>query len=218
MDYSTIKVNEIYSEGGDFIELTNVGPAAVDVSDWVSGASKNAVLRYEPGTSMNATDEWSLNALLPVLGANLGLEGITWIPDSYLTEGGFVDQGTSAAYDPDDYAHHGDGLVATVDPRLLTNAGPAGAMDVAWEPETERLWVLCDDSCDGVTVSMELDAEGAFAVAHGYDRPLCAVGHGAVHGDPAGAGADRGAEPRKASRPGGSGSPSVASTARSRQS
>lgn len=66
MDYSTIKVNEIYSEGGDFIELTNVGPAAVDVSDWVSGASKNAVLRYEPGTSMNATDEWSLNALLPV--------------------------------------------------------------------------------------------------------------------------------------------------------
>ena len=172
---------------------------ATERDNSVSGVSKNAVLRYEPGTSVNATDEWDLNGLLPTLGANLGLEGITWIPDGDLVAGGFVDQSTQEAYDPADYAHHGSGLyavavegtglvyvvaleqtaavheaahlVATVDPQLVTNAGPASAMDVAWDPETEQLRVLCDDSCDGTSVAMDLEA-GAFAVTTAYDRPL----------------------------------------------
>ena len=177
---------------------------ATERNNDISGVSKNAVLRFEPGVDRcrfdRATDEWSLNALLPTLGANLGLEGISWIPDSDLVDGGFLDQSTSAAYDPADYPDHGTGLyvvavegtgllyvvaldqtaavqetahlVATLDPQLQTNAGPPGAMDVTWDPEQERLWAVCDDSCDGVTVTMELGADGAFAVDQAYDRPL----------------------------------------------
>lgn len=163
-----------------------------------SGISKNTVLRYEPGTSMNATDEWALNALLPSLGANLGLEGVTWIPDSVLVDGGLVDQSTTQAYDPATYPAHGSGLyvvavegtgllyvlaldqtaavqesahlVATIDPQLRTNAGPPGVMDVVWDPETARLWAVCDDSCDGTTVTLGLQG-GTWSIAAAYDRP-----------------------------------------------
>ena len=166
----------------------------------VSGVSKNTILRYQPTVSMSATDEWDLNPLLPALGANLGLEGVTFIPDSVLTADGFVDQSTGTAYDPSDYPGHGSTLavvavegtgllyvvaleqtaavqetahlVATIDPELLTNAGPAGAMDVSWDPETQRLWALCDDSCDGTTVALELDDTGGFTIAAAYDRPV----------------------------------------------
>lgn len=165
----------------------------------VSGVSRNTVLRYEPGTSMNATDEWALNGVLPALGANLGLEGVTWIPDTELTGGGLVDQSTTEAYDPADYPAHGTGLyvvavegtgllhllaldqtaavqetahlVATIDPQLRTNAGPPGVMDVVWDPEVERLWAICDDSCDGVTVNLAL-AAGEWDVVAAYDRPV----------------------------------------------
>lgn len=165
----------------------------------VSGVSRNTVLRYEPGTSMNATDEWALNGVLPAVGANLGLEGITWIPDTDLVAGGLVDQSTAEAYDPADYPAHGTGLhvvavegtgllyvlaldqtaavqetahlVATIDPQLRTNAGPAGVMDVVWDPELERLWAVCDDSCDGVTVNLAL-AAGEWDVVAAYDRPV----------------------------------------------
>ncbi|WP_181407581.1 lamin tail domain-containing protein [Nocardioides sambongensis] len=166
----------------------------------VSGVSRNTVLRYEPEVSMNATDEWDLTAVLPAVGANLGLEGVTWVPDRYLVESGFVDDSTGSAYDPATYTDHGSGLyvvavegtgqlyvlaldqtdavdeaahlVATVDPRLLTNAGPAAAMDVSWDPETEQIWALCDDSCDGVSVTLTVDEAGSFAVDAAYDRPV----------------------------------------------
>jgi hypothetical protein len=167
-----------------------------------SGVSKNAVLRYDAnaatGTTLNATDEWDLNPLLPALGANLGLEGITWVPDTFLVNGGFVDESTSAAYTPSTYPAHGTGLyvvavegtgllyvlaldqteavqetahlVATVDPRLLTKAGPAGVMDVSYDAEQKRLWAVCDDSCDGTSVLLTLSS-GTFVVEHAYDRP-----------------------------------------------
>ncbi|GAA4714330.1 lamin tail domain-containing protein [Nocardioides conyzicola] len=167
-----------------------------------SGVSKMAVLRYDAngatGSTLNATDEWNLNSLLPSVGANLGLEGITWIPDSFLVGGGFVDESTSAAYDPAHYPAHGTGLyavavegtgmvyvlaldqtdavqetahvVATVDPRLLTNAGPPSVMDVSYDAEQKRLWAICDDSCNGTSVLLELSG-GKFVVDHAYERP-----------------------------------------------
>jgi uncharacterized protein YjiK len=166
------------------------------------GVSKNAVLRYDAnaatGATLKATDEWNLNALLPALGANLGLEGITWVPDSFLVDGGFVDESTSTAYAPSTYPAHGTGLyvvavegtgllyvlaldqttavqetahlVATVDPRLLTKAGPAGVMDVSYDAEQQRLWAVCDDSCDGTSALLTLSA-GKFVVEHAYERP-----------------------------------------------
>ncbi len=124
-----------------------------------SGVSKNTVLRYDAagatGATLTATDEWDLSPLLPATWApTSGSRASPGCPDSYLVDGGFVDESTSAAYDPADYPGHGTGLyvvavegtgllyvlaldqtaavqeqahlVATVDPRLLTNAGPAG--------------------------------------------------------------------------------------------
>ena len=171
---------------------------AAERNNEASGVSRNTVLRYEPGTSMNATDEWALNGLLPSLGANLGLEGVTWIPDAALVNGGLVDRSTTEAYDPADYPAHGTGLyvvavegtgllyvlaldqtaavqesahlIATIDPQLRTNAGPPGVMDVVWDPETTQLWAVCDDSCDGTTVTLAL-ASGSWDVTAAYDRP-----------------------------------------------
>lgn len=190
--------------GAPDTEGVTIGPdgavyLASERNNDVSGVSRNTVLRYVPGTSMSATDEWDLNPLLPTLGANLGLEGITWIPDSALVPGGFLDEGTGTAYDPADYPGHGTGLyavavegtgqvyvvaleqtaavqeaahlVATLDPELVTDAGPAAAMDVTWDPEHALLRVLCDDSCHGTSVAMGLEG-GAFAVTAAYDRPL----------------------------------------------
>ena len=58
------------------------------------------------------TADFTGDGTLAATGAdsNLGFEGITWVPDSYLTANGFVDQSTGAAYDPADYAGHGTGL------------------------------------------------------------------------------------------------------------
>jgi hypothetical protein len=188
-------------------EGITVGPdgavyLATERDNSVSGVSKNAVLRYDAaaatGATLNATDEWDLNPLLPTLGANLGLEGITWVPDSFLVGGGFIDESTSSAYAPSHYPDHGTGLyvvavegtgllyvlaldqtaavhetahlVATVDPRLLTNAGPPGVMDVSYDAEQKRLWAVCDDSCDGTTVLLTLSS-GKFVVEHAYERP-----------------------------------------------
>jgi hypothetical protein len=167
-----------------------------------NGVSKNTVLRYDAasatGATLNATDEWALNAILPTVGPNLGLEGITWVPDSVLVAGGFVDDSTHAAYTPSTYPSHGTGLfvvavegtgmlyvlaldqtaavqetahlVATVDPKLLSKAGPATVMDVSWDPELQRLWAVCDDSCDGTTVQLKLSG-GDFVVDTAYERP-----------------------------------------------
>lgn len=188
--------------GSPDTEGVTIGPdgavyLASERNNDVSGVSRNSILRYVPATSMSATDEWDLTTLLPTVGANLGLEGITFIPDAALVAQGFVDPTTTSAYDPSRYpdsglyavAVEGTGkvyllalpqtsataesaqLVATVDPKLLSKAGPAAAMDVAWDPELQRLRVLCDDSCDGTSVTMKVGPTGAFVVDKAYDRP-----------------------------------------------
>jgi hypothetical protein len=43
----------------------------------------------QPGSELVATHEWNLAADLPVVGANLGLEAITWIPDTILVASSF---------------------------------------------------------------------------------------------------------------------------------
>src|SRR5258708_6014803 len=66
-----------------------------------SGVSRPAVLRFDSnaaGTGLTASHEWNLTSLLPAVGANLGLEAISWIPDSFLVANGFVDEATHAKY------------------------------------------------------------------------------------------------------------------------
>ena len=68
-----------------------------------NGVSRNSILRFDPaaaGTTLTATHEWNLTADLPVDGANLGMEGITWIPDTFLVSRGFFDESKGRRIQP----------------------------------------------------------------------------------------------------------------------
>ena len=157
-----------------------------------SGVSRPSVLRYDvtgTGATLTATHEWNLAPDFPGLGANAGLEGITWIPDSFLVAEGFVDATTGSAYQPARYPGHGSGLffvgvegtaavyayalgddggfarVATV------GTGLALVADVQFDADRGALWVVCDEACDGRIELDEIGPDGTFATTHVYDRP-----------------------------------------------
>ncbi|MFE7170058.1 lamin tail domain-containing protein, partial [Streptomyces sp. NPDC057616] len=157
-----------------------------------SGTSRLSVLRYDvrsTSTKLTAAKEWNLTADLPSVDSNSGLEGITWVPDSSLTAAGFKDMSTGAAYDPGRYGAHtggvffvgveGTGMVygfvlqddGTFVRVASFSSGMAGVMELQWEPEASRLWVVCDDTCDGRHSTFAVGASGAFAVSAVYDRP-----------------------------------------------
>lgn len=159
----------------------------------------DSVLRFDPneaGSILHPTAQWNVTAdfagvIDPAVkdDANLGFEGITWVPDSALTASGFIDESTGRAYDPSDYANHGDGLfflalekngnlyayalsadgssahrVATV----ITGMPRIG--EVQWDADNQRIWAVADDSVGGSVTLMKADA-GRFVVDRVYDRP-----------------------------------------------
>jgi Lamin Tail Domain len=161
-----------------------------------SGVSRNSILRFDPtatGASLTATHEWNLTADLPVTGQNLGMEAITWIPDTFLVSRAFVDEtrGPTYAYNPADYPNHGTGLffvgleangmiyayaldhVGGGFTRVATIAsGLLGVMDLQLDRELNDLWAVCDDGCQGRSVVLRIDAgTGTFKVTHLFDRP-----------------------------------------------
>lgn len=157
------------------------------------GESMSKILRYDvtsSASSLNATAEWDLTSDLPDVDPNGGLEGISWIPDSFLTSHGFRDERTGGTYDPAAYPGHGTGLYfagleanGTIYAYALNQAGDdytriatiksgfATVMDLEFEPSTGRLWAVCDNTCSGRTTTLELNAWGAFAVTATYKRP-----------------------------------------------
>ncbi|MET3961727.1 hypothetical protein ABIE44_001661 [Marmoricola sp. OAE513] len=159
-----------------------------------SGVSRMSVLRYDPaatGTTISATNEWDLTSKIPAAGANLGLEGITWVPDSYLVGNGFVDPTTGSAYTPSTYPNHGTGLYAVaveatgaVHLFALNNDGTSSTLvatiasgfpalaDVDFDPELQRIRAVTDDTVDGKTSLLKIDAAGAFVVDAAFDRPV----------------------------------------------
>lgn len=158
-----------------------------------SGTSLPKILRFDASStsgSLNATAEWNLTSDLPAVEANSGLEGITWVPDAFLTAHGFRDEHTGAPYDPAVYPGHGSGLVfagleanGTVYAyaldrngggytRVATVAGGLpGVMDLEFEPATGHLWVACDDTCKGRTATLDIDAQGRFTATAIHERP-----------------------------------------------
>lgn len=169
--------------------------------DTADDVSRPSVLRYAPtgtGGTLTATTEWNLAPDFPGLGANSGLEGITWVPDTYLVDGGFVDQRTGRPYDPAGYPGHGDGLflvgvegtsgvyayaladdggfarVATVPVDLFTPFGADDApvvADVQFDADLGALWVVCDEVCGGQTALFALDGTGSFAAVDTFLPP-----------------------------------------------
>lgn len=157
------------------------------------GTSLPKVLRYDvsaSGGSLNATSEWNLKADLPAVAANSGLEGISWIPDSFLTAHGFRDERTGTTYAPSGYPGHGAGLFfvgleasGTVYAYALNQTGggytrvatiPTGfsaVMELEFEASAGRLWASCDDTCQGRSATLAIDAQGKFTATAVYDRP-----------------------------------------------
>lgn len=172
----------------------------VDGAGWVylaserdnsaKGVNQNVVLKVDPsapGPDVIATQEWDLTALLPAVGANLGIEAVEWVADSALS-GKLFDKNTNAPYDPARYAGHGDGLffVAVEDgggvfafalnadgaKTLIAeiDAGLAGVMALDYDVVLGTLWAVCDDGCSGTAAQITLNGSAAPAVAH-FARP-----------------------------------------------
>ncbi len=178
------------------VTVTADDPGAVYVSterdNDVSKVSRPAVLRFATTDGsesvLRATDEWNLAADFPGLGANAGLEGVTWVPDAWLTARGFVDQHTGAAYMPASYPGHGDGLFvigvegtasayayALMDDgsfqRIATIGTPFSLVaEVQFDPTLDALWVVCDEACSGRTALFDVQ-DGAFTLASLYEAP-----------------------------------------------
>ncbi|PSL37305.1 lamin tail-like protein [Labedella gwakjiensis] len=190
VDAEGVALTDAGADGGIFV--------STERNNAVSGTSRPSVIRYDvggTGTEISATREWNLAADLatdvPTIGANAGLEGIAWIPDADLVAKGFVDESTGALYDPADYPGHGGGLFVvgleangslyvyalgqeTGDiTRIATVAsGFLSIMDLEYDPATDELWAVCDDTCDGRSAVLDVvgtdsaaDADTADAVA-----------------------------------------------------
>lgn len=180
------------AEGVTFTDAGSAGGIFVSSERDGSGSSRPEILRYDPnvaGGTLQATASWNLTADLPVVGANLGPEAITWVPDSYLTARGLTDETTGAAYDPSDYANHGNGLflagleangnvyayaldlAGTAFTRIATFSSGFGTVeDLTYEPETRTVWAACDNNCDGRTARLDVTG-GTFAVTQVFERP-----------------------------------------------
>jgi len=180
------------------VALTDAGAAggvfvSTERDNSASGVSRMTVLRFDVSSAaseLTATTEWNLTPDLPTVGSNLGLEAISWVPDSFLVSKGMLDESTKAAYNPASYANHGTGLffvgleaggiyayaldqatggyhrVAT-----LPSTGLKGVMDLEFEAETGALWAVCDDTCEGRSAILEIGADGLFSTTAVIERP-----------------------------------------------
>ncbi|NLC98992.1 MAG: hypothetical protein GX678_07940 [Actinomycetales bacterium] len=151
--------------------------------------SANKIARFDVSnvtastTELVATHQWDVNDMV-VTGTNLGLEGIAYVPDSFLVDSGWTVNG--AAYKANDYDTPGL-FVAAVEATgnlhffslpvggapvevKVERSGFPWSMDVAYDADRKMLWALCDDSCGGVYNTLKV-TNGDFAVSNSYQRP-----------------------------------------------
>lgn len=152
--------------------------------------SRPSILRYDVtaestdtngdgAEDLSAVGEWNLKSLIEGTGvtmgsdnANLGLEGVAFVPDSYLVSSGLRDT-SGALYDPDAYGDHfgglflaaleanghiyavalsEDGSTATLVqdiaiPESAVEAGFTVIQDLYYDADTQQVWAQCDNSC-----------------------------------------------------------------------
>jgi hypothetical protein len=164
-----------------------------------ASTSRQSILRYDvsaPGTSLTATHEWNVTALLPPVGANLGIEAITWVGDEYLLEKNFFDEAAGRDYAPADYGEHAAGVffvgveqsgqiygfalnhtdgVATL---VASISSPfAGVMSLEYDRDLGQLWFGCDETCGNPTGILDIDTvagsptRGRFTLRQLFSRP-----------------------------------------------
>jgi Lamin Tail Domain len=158
-----------------------------------------SVLRYDTtaaGTDLTATNDWELTPDLPAMGINLGLEAITYIPDTALVAGGFFDEAASVPYDPSRYPNHGTGLFfvglesnGVIYAYALDHAdnsftrvatfpsGQVSIMDLSYDRDVGYLWAQCDNTCGNKATVFRIDTAplsptlGRFQIGRVFDRP-----------------------------------------------
>lgn len=198
VDAEGVTLTDAGSAGGIFV--------STERDNDVSGRSRPSVIRYDvsgTGTEISASREWNLAADLatdvPTIGANAGLEGITWIPDADLVAKGFVDESTGAPYDPADYPGHGGGLFFvgleangslyayalgqdSGDIRRVATiaSGFPSVMDLEYDPATDLLWAVCDDTCDGRSAVLDVAGSDSAAAAVSVTAAAATPGRFAV--------------------------------------
>ena len=101
----------------------------------------------------------------------------------------FTDAATGSAYNPSGYGAHtggvffvgveGTGMIygyVLQDSGAFTriasiSSGMSAVMELQWEPQSSRLWVVCDNTCNGQHRTMKINGSGAFATTAVYNRP-----------------------------------------------
>jgi putative ABC transport system ATP-binding protein len=164
-----------------------------------NSVSRLSILRFDSSgsaTELTALNDWNVTADLPVVGPNLGLEAITFVPDAALVAGGFYDEATHATYNPSNYPNHGGGLffvgvegngfiyAYALDHttngfvRVATfSSGQSGVMDLAYDREHDYLWSYHDNGFANKATVFRLDTAplsptaGRFQVSRLFDHP-----------------------------------------------
>lgn len=171
---------------------------ATERNNDASTISRSSILRFDPASSdsaLRATNDWNITADLPVVGANLGIETVSWLPDSMLVAKGFFDEAKGRAYAPADYPDHGTGLffagvegngnlyvyalnhVTNGFTRVATIAtGFPGVMGLEYDRESGYLWATCDDTCGNKFNILEISSTagptlGRFGITRRFDKP-----------------------------------------------
>jgi Lamin Tail Domain len=157
-----------------------------------SGGTLPQILRYDTsgGEPLAARNEWDLSLDLQGLGADLGPEAIAFVPDTLLVAKGLKDD-ANVKYNPADHPNHGNGLffvgveqtgqvigyalnrnndsfkrISTIASSLIS------VMELEYDPGTTHLWAMCDNHCQGRSVTLDIDpATGKFVVTKMYARP-----------------------------------------------
>ncbi|MEP9363876.1 lamin tail domain-containing protein [Nocardioides sp. CN2-186] len=160
-----------------------------------SGVPLDSILRFDPTStdaSLTATDKWDLTASLgldPSTDANLGFEGVTFVPDSFLVASGFKTDG-GTPYDPAAYpakalaglffgavekTGHLRAYVLNTDHTYVqladVDTGMAGVMDAQYDADLGRIWAHCDNTCGNATTLLEIGSDGHFARDRSYSTP-----------------------------------------------
>jgi hypothetical protein len=174
------------SSGGIFI--------AAERNNLANTVSRLSILRVDPaatGTELTATMEWNLTADLSAVGANLGFEAITWVPDTYLVANNFYDAAALKTYNPADYPDHGTGLffvgvegtgqvhgyalnqVSGTFTRIVSfSSSFPGVMELQFDRDLSELWAVCDNTCNGQHALHRISpTTGAFALVAKFERP-----------------------------------------------
>ncbi|MER7679189.1 lamin tail domain-containing protein [Streptomyces sp. NPDC096934] len=161
-------------------------------------APKDTIMEFDPaasGSTLTPVHQWDMTSQFPQLNtgnkddANLGFEGVGYVPDSWLTANGWIDPLTHAAYNPANYPLHGSGLFfaglewdgtlhvygLNSDGSFTTfgtiTTGQRSVMDVTFDAATQRIVASCDNTCGETHTFMKINASGAIVPDVTYTDP-----------------------------------------------